>query len=131
MIGRNIMKLINMPKELIDLDLPEKANLIFVDVFFAFFDRGYIETNDDIASKYDVSIKTVSKLIKLLEECKLIIRFVRNIPTHGICCNRVLIPTSFGFKILNIDIDKEWMLIQLKKQTNREIEEKINSFKSV
>jgi hypothetical protein len=60
--GGDLMKLINMPKGLEELNLPEKAYLMFVDIFFAFFEMGYIESNDDIASKYSISIRTVSDL---------------------------------------------------------------------
>ncbi|MFA7098282.1 MAG: hypothetical protein WC383_17590 [Gammaproteobacteria bacterium] len=124
------MKLIHMPKELVDLDLPEKANLIFTDVFFAFFEMGYVETNESIASKYDISIKTVSRLIKLLEENKLVYRFSRDVPMYGIYLNRVLIPSIKGFEILNIQVDKEWIIKQLEKQKNLDIEMRVNSFKN-
>ena len=116
------MKFINLPKELIELNLPNNANLMFVDIADAFFDLGYLESNNDIASKYGISSATVTRMIKLLEENKLIVRFVRDISMYGIYHSRVLIPSALGFKILNIEIDKKWMIKQLKIQENGEIE---------
>jgi hypothetical protein len=40
------MKFINIPQELIEFNLPQNANLIFLDIVAAFFDLGYIEVNN-------------------------------------------------------------------------------------
>jgi hypothetical protein len=101
------MKFINIPKELIEFNLPHNANLIFLDIVVAFFDLGYIEANSDIASKYEISSGTVSRLVKLLETNKLIFRFVRENGEYGIYRSRVLIPSKIGFQLLNIDTDEQ------------------------
>jgi DNA-binding transcriptional regulator LsrR (DeoR family) len=49
------------------MDLPQIANVMFLDIASAFFDLGYIDTNQDIATKFDISTRTVSIYIKLLE----------------------------------------------------------------
>lgn len=120
------MKFIDIPEKLIEMELPQIANVIFLDIATAFFDLGYIDTNQDIATKFDISTRTVSIYIKLLETKGLIFRFVRENGMYGIYRSRVLIPSKLGFQFLNIDIDTKWIVNQLKDQMNREIENRVN-----
>lgn len=122
------MKFIDIPKKLIEIDLPQIVNVIFLDIASAFFDLGYIDTNHDIATKYDISTRTVSIYIKLLETKGLIFRFVRENGMYGIYRGRVLIPTKLGFQLFNIDTDKKWIIDQLGRQLNQEIEDRKKSW---
>ena len=125
------MKFIEIPKGLIDLDLPSEANSIFMEIASAFFDLGYIDTNQVIASKYDISPRTVSMQIKLLETKGLIFKFVRKNGEYGIYRSRVIIPSKLGFQLLNMDTDKKWIIDQLNTQTIKEIENLKRSFENL
>ena len=120
------MKFIDIPKKLIEMGLPQIANVMFLDIASAFFDLGYIDTNQDIATKFDISTRTVSIYIKLLETKGLIFRFIRKNGMYGIYRSRVIIPSKLGFQLLNMDTDKKWIIDQLGRQLNQEIENRKN-----
>lgn len=79
-----------------------------------------------IATKFDISTRTVSIYIKLLETKGLIFRFIRKNGMYGIYRSRVIIPSKLGFQLLNMDTDKKWIIDQLGRQQNQEIEDRKN-----
>ena len=45
---------------------------------------------------------------------------------YGIYRSRVIIPSKLGFQLLNMDTDKKWIIDQLGRQQNQEIEDRKN-----
>lgn len=113
------------------MDLSLEANMIFMEITGAFFDLGYIDSNQVLAEKFGISTRKVSTLIKVLETKLLIFRFTRKNGMYGIYRNRVIIPSKLGFKLLNMDTDKKWIIDQLNTQMIKEIGNLKKSFENL